>query len=103
MAIIAEQRGLLVVAHNVRTAAVAVVQLVVVCEFLLLSYRLSIRDTVFSGSADLLDLLHGKAAETVFTAQLLGSRIKFQIGVAVRAFVFSNVQDHQLLYPNTAA
>ena len=102
MAIIAEQSGLLVVAHYVRTTAVAMIQLVMVSEFLL-SCFLRLRDTVFSGSADLLDLLHGKAAETVFTAQLLGSRIKFQIGVAVRAFVFSNVQDHQLLYPNTAA
>jgi hypothetical protein len=86
VAIITEESGLLIVGHYLRTAALAAVQVCMINE-VLLDLDSLLRDAGLGRSTDLFYFIDSEGAQTVFTVQLLGLGIEFQIRAAIRAFI----------------
>ncbi len=88
MAIIAECSSLLIVSHDLGTAAFTAIEVGMVLEVLFHLNSL-IGDTVLCISAYTFYLIDGERAEAVLTVELLRSGIEFKIRAAIGAFVFN--------------
>ena len=87
MAVIAEQRGLTVVGHNLRTAALAVVEVGVLGELVLCLLELLVGGKRLELGIYFLYLLHGEGAVAVFAGEGLDLGVEFQVRAAVRTFI----------------
>ena len=87
MAVIAEQRGLTVVRHNLRTAALAVVEVGVLGELVLCLLELLVGGKRLELGVYFLYLLHGEGAVAVFAGEGLDLGVEFQVRAAVRTFI----------------
>lgn len=87
MAVIAECSGLLVVRHDIRTAAVAVIEVGMVGKVGLSLNCLLIGNTVFGISAVVLYFFYRKRTLAEFAVELLQLGIEFKVCITVRTFI----------------